>query len=253
MALKGLFTTHKLNCLTPVCKLQCKQLQEIHVFRIIIIILHPFNGLFSSTTWVSWYQKGKTSLDLNETRDDGVWGWQLHQLDHMQTICTSLQTDNHHNTSSLNFLQAGCSSWCQTNSGKALKAINNNNLNQQFLMCSNVETITRTDWATTVLVLLQPIKSWCWCAWPMNASRIWLNLLQVSSALFTCCEQALIFHISPIKFQRLTYYINRTIFISLPPVLWQCAYRSNNVTLKHSIMDIIYISIHQQMSCTEQW
>jgi len=32
----------------------------------------------------------------------GVWGWQWHQLDHMQTICTSLQTDNT-NTSSLNF------------------------------------------------------------------------------------------------------------------------------------------------------
>ena len=31
--------------------------------------------------------------------------WQ--QLDHMQTICTSLQADNHTNTSSLNFLQAG--------------------------------------------------------------------------------------------------------------------------------------------------
>jgi len=26
-----------------------------------------------------------------------------HQLDHMQTICTSLQTDNHTNTSSLKF------------------------------------------------------------------------------------------------------------------------------------------------------
>jgi len=35
----------------------------------------PFNGLFSRTTWVSQYQKGKTSLDLNETRDDGVLGW----------------------------------------------------------------------------------------------------------------------------------------------------------------------------------
>jgi len=32
------------------------------------------------------YQKGKTSLDLNEARDDGVWGMQWHQLDHMQTI-----------------------------------------------------------------------------------------------------------------------------------------------------------------------
>ena len=56
---------------------------------------------------VSRKQKGKTSLDLNEARDGGVWGWQWHQLDHMQTICTSLQTDNHTNTSSsLNFYRS---------------------------------------------------------------------------------------------------------------------------------------------------
>jgi len=36
--------------------------------------VHPFNGLFSWTTWVSRYQKGETSLDLNEARDDGVFG-----------------------------------------------------------------------------------------------------------------------------------------------------------------------------------
>ena len=29
-------------------------------------------------------------------------GWQWHQLDHMQVICTSLQIDNHASTSSLN-------------------------------------------------------------------------------------------------------------------------------------------------------
>ena len=34
---------------------------------------HPFNSLFSGTVWVSQYQKGETSLDLNEARDDGVW------------------------------------------------------------------------------------------------------------------------------------------------------------------------------------
>ena len=39
--------------------------------------VHPFNSLFSRTTWLSRYQKWKTSLDLNEARDDGVWGWQL--------------------------------------------------------------------------------------------------------------------------------------------------------------------------------
>ena len=33
----------------------------------------------------------------------GFWGWQWHQLDHMQTICTWLQSDNHTKTTSLNF------------------------------------------------------------------------------------------------------------------------------------------------------
>jgi len=46
---------------------------------------HPFIGFFSWTTWASWYQKGKTSLDLNEARNDEALGWQWHQLDHMQT------------------------------------------------------------------------------------------------------------------------------------------------------------------------
>jgi len=40
----------------------------------------------------------------------------------MQTICPSLQTDNHTITSSLNFLQARCCSWRPTDSIKALKA-----------------------------------------------------------------------------------------------------------------------------------
>jgi len=48
------------------------------------------------TAWVN--QKGKTSLFSNEARDNGVLGWQWHQLDHMQTVCTLLQTDNHTNT-----------------------------------------------------------------------------------------------------------------------------------------------------------
>ena len=33
-----------------------------------LLLLHPFNGLFSRITWVSWYQKSKTSLDLIETQ-----------------------------------------------------------------------------------------------------------------------------------------------------------------------------------------
>jgi len=67
------------------------------------LLPYPFNGLFSRTAWISWYQKGKTSFDLNEARDYGVLGWQWHQLDHMQTICISHHTDNHTNTLSLSF------------------------------------------------------------------------------------------------------------------------------------------------------
>jgi len=59
------------------------------------------------TTRASWYLKGKTSLDLNEEEMTAV-----SQLDHMQTICTSLQTDDHTNTPSLIFSSwMGCSSW----------------------------------------------------------------------------------------------------------------------------------------------
>ena len=48
--------------------------------------LHLFSGLFSRTTWISRYQKGKTSLDLNEARGNGVLGWQWHQLDHANNL-----------------------------------------------------------------------------------------------------------------------------------------------------------------------
>jgi len=67
---------------------------------------------------VSQYQTDKTNVGFSEARDSE---WQWHQLGQMQ-ICTSLQTDNHTNTSSLNFLQAGCPSCRPTNSVKALKA-----------------------------------------------------------------------------------------------------------------------------------
>jgi len=60
---------------------------------------HPFNGPFSGTTRMSRYQKGKSNLNFTEARDSE---WQWHQLGHMQ-VCTSLQTDNHTNTPSLNF------------------------------------------------------------------------------------------------------------------------------------------------------
>ena len=76
----------------------------------VLLVIHLFNDLFSRTTWASRYQKSKNSLDfkdMNEAKDHVVLGWQWHQLNHMQTMCTSLQTDNHINTSSLNFYRPG--------------------------------------------------------------------------------------------------------------------------------------------------
>jgi len=60
-----------------------------------------------------------------------MMGWHWHQLDHMQIICTLLQTDNHSEQRpagwsvcqiTTQILQAGCPSCRPTNSVKALKA-----------------------------------------------------------------------------------------------------------------------------------
>jgi len=67
----------------------------------------PFNDLFSRTTWVTDTSQAKPIWILMK---QGTMGWQWHQLNHMQIVCTLLQTDNHDCPSSLNFLQAGCSS-----------------------------------------------------------------------------------------------------------------------------------------------
>jgi len=73
-------------CLTPVL--------------LLLLLLHLFNDLFSRTTWVSRHQKDKPFWSLLE---QDMMGLQWHQLDHMQIICTSLQTDNHASTSPLGF------------------------------------------------------------------------------------------------------------------------------------------------------
>jgi len=94
-----------------------------HTFRLSLLLctyvltttttLHPFNSLFSRIAWVS--QKGKPFWILLVQE---IMGWQWHQLDHMQIICTSLQTDNHLTTQ---FLQAGCPSCRPTNNVEATR------------------------------------------------------------------------------------------------------------------------------------
>ena len=75
--------------------------QEEHQARknpvplLLLLLQHPFNSLSPRTTWVSRHQKGKPFWILLEQE---MMRWQWHQLDHMQIICTSLQTDNHAST-----------------------------------------------------------------------------------------------------------------------------------------------------------
>jgi len=54
-----------------------------------------------------------------------MMGWQWHQLNHMQIMCTSLQTDNHASTSPLSFYRLDA---LPTDSVKALKAVPEENL-----------------------------------------------------------------------------------------------------------------------------
>jgi len=62
-----------------------------------------------------------------------MMGWQWHQLDHMQIICTSLQTDNHA-TSPLSFYRQDALPAAQpTNSVKALKARKKKNVKRKKL------------------------------------------------------------------------------------------------------------------------
>ena len=80
---------------------------------------HPFNGPFSRTTRVSWYQKGKNHLDFTEARDSE---WQWHQLSHMR-VCISFQSDNHSSTPPLSFYRPDALPATPINSVKALKAM----------------------------------------------------------------------------------------------------------------------------------
>ena len=50
---------------------------------LLLLLLHPFNGLFSRTTWVGRHQKGKPFRILLQQE---MTGWQWHQLHHMQII-----------------------------------------------------------------------------------------------------------------------------------------------------------------------
>jgi len=77
-----------------------KQADPRFTWKKLLLLLHPFNSLFFQDNMGKSDQKGKPFWVLLEIE---VMGWQWHQLDHMQIICTSLQTDNLDSTSPLSF------------------------------------------------------------------------------------------------------------------------------------------------------
>jgi len=76
-----------------------------------------------------------------------MMGWQWDQLDHMQVICTSLQTDNHASTSSLSFIQVGRPSCCPIDSVKTLKDALKLNKNAQHVKRHNSYRLTCRAWS----------------------------------------------------------------------------------------------------------
>jgi len=89
----------------------------------------------------------------------GFWGWQWHQLDHKQTICTSIQTDNHNNTSSVNFYRPDAlplpNQQCQSTQGKLYNDMANKppqprKTNQSDHI--NLDVVGGGDWTGPALV-----------------------------------------------------------------------------------------------------
>jgi len=58
---------------------------------------HPFNGVFQDNLGKPAPQRLNQNWILIKQE---MMGWQWHQLDHVQIICTSLQSDNHASISS---------------------------------------------------------------------------------------------------------------------------------------------------------
>jgi len=101
--------------LCSICTSVAKTVIFAALFMHNLWLLYPFNGLFSRTTWESRHQKGRPFWILLEQE---TMGWQWHHLDHIQIICTSLQTDNHAIASPFSFYRPDALSVTQPTASK---------------------------------------------------------------------------------------------------------------------------------------
>jgi len=136
---------------------------------ILFFLQLSFNGQ-SGPTWVSRYQNVKPS-------------WILLQQEIMEVVmmpirnisCANPQSNHHHQHTSTQFLQAGCPSYHQTNSVKALKA--------SIYFCISQKIVSWTSWQSQesleCVVYVCVCCSDCWwahvylqCAWFHHSSSV---------------------------------------------------------------------------------
>ena len=114
------------------------------------------------------------------------WGFgiQWHQLDHMQTICTSLQTDNHTNTSSLNFYRPNALPDAKptlSNYWRQVPRIKSEEIKTvKRLSCgmSRSASVTLLRWSQMTQPFLCTSAGWCTCTRPQRScprTSAWLT------------------------------------------------------------------------------
>ena len=139
---------------------------------LLLLLLHQFNGLFSRTTWVSRYQQGKTSLDLNEERDGEVLGWQWTICKQSAPRCRQMTTPTPHHS----IFIGQCSSWCPNNSIKALLG----SISELFSECIYYASTTHPVGHQRHNVFDLPICPACipnWCIFQPACHRLLVDIV----------------------------------------------------------------------------
>jgi len=147
------------------------------------------NGLFARTTWISRYQKGNTSLDLNEARDDRAFlcssiSWTIckQSVPRSKQITTPKQ---HHLIFTGQMLFLTLNQQCQSTEGKMQCR-----MYEQRILCSHsprLQTFSKLfssiDSCQTVLRANQIVKVTLCETQHMHTSKQFTDILVVASTL----------------------------------------------------------------------
>ena len=132
----------------------------------------------------SWLQKSRKAYPIWILMKQEMTGWHWHQLDHVQIISTSLRTDNHASTSSLNFHTPDALSDAQPTTSKQWRQ----KKNRQCLL--SVQSLlflkSAVCWFQTCSSIAYGI---CWIAYPDQES-IQLTQVHVETDQWNNCVWA---------------------------------------------------------------